>query len=427
MMRRSPIILSLATTALVAAMVSGCGSSGSNSGGGSGGSGGTVHLGLVVPLTGTLSQAGQDMQNGAKVAAAEINKAGGINGKQLVLDISDDGSDPTKTAQATRDLIAGGHKLVLGGLSSTECSAINSLVPHSGAVYIATTCVDGTLTGTPGKKGTANVFRTGLSNNAALPQVKDQPKIVSNAVPGITTWDYFGYDYSFGHQQETNFANSLKATVPGASVGSTVFAPLTSQNFRPYVSQLATGVNSGSSGRALFLGTYGAGSVSFFQQADSFNFLPKYKLIFTTGDPWDVLLSLKGSFPSMWTWYDYVWSAYDNPTNTAFVKDFRSANNRLPGGWAAEAFNGVQAYAAAIKKAGTDDPAKVSAALAGVSYPSTQGTQTIDATTHQADTNIVMSNVQGDPASPDGVKTLRNVLVHPDGSQSDGAVVQTAP
>jgi hypothetical protein len=25
------------------------------------------------------------------------------------------------------------------------------------------------------------------------------------------------------------------------------------------------------------------------------------------------------------------------------------------------------------------------------------------------------------------VKTLRNVLVHPDGSQSDGAVVQTAP
>jgi branched-chain amino acid transport system substrate-binding protein len=417
-MRRTSLIPALAAAALIAGTVSACGSS-SNAGDSGGG---TITLGMLAPLNGTFAQSGKDMVNGAKIAVAEINAAGGVNGKKLELDVKDDGSDPQKTSQATRDLASAGHKLMLGAFTSTECLAVKSLIKATGGVYIAPTCVDPTITGAPGKPGTANVFRTGLRSSPD--QVVDQklPSIMHDLAPDAKTWDYFGYDYSFGHQQESTFAAHITSVSSDLKVGSKVFIPLTSQNFRPYVSKLASAVESDSSGRGLFLGTYGAGTGSFLQQAAGFNFLDKYKMIWTSGDPWDVLTATNGSFPKLWNSYDYMWAAYDNSTNTQFVKDFQKAYGHMPGGNAAEQFNAVQAYAAAIEKAKSTDPNAVAKALAGLTFKATQGEMTIDATTHQADNNQVLSELQGDPSSPDGVKVLRTVIVNPkDASYADGA------
>lgn len=416
-MRRTLVLPTLAAAALIAGTMSACG--GNSSDGNS--SGDTVTLGMIAPLNGTFAQAGKDMVDGAKVAVSEINAAGGVDGKKLELDIKDDGSDPQKTSQATRDLASAGHKLMFGALSSTECLAVKSLTTATGGVYIAPTCVDPSITGGPGQQGTDNVFRTGLRSSPDQPVDQKLPSILHSLAPDANVWDYFGYDYSFGHQQQSTFAGNITGVDGSIKLGSTVFAPLNSQDFRPYVSKLASAVNSDSSGRALFLGTYGAGSSSFLQQAASFDFLDKYKMIYTTGDPWGVLTPLNGKFPKLWTSYDYLWAAYDNATNKAFVKDFKDATGHMPGGWSAESFNAVQAYAAAIKKAKSSDPSAVSKALAGLTFPSTQGDMTIDATSHQANTNQVLGNVEGDTSAPDGVKFLRVVVVNPkDASATDG-------
>ncbi|WP_020659101.1 ABC transporter substrate-binding protein [Amycolatopsis benzoatilytica] len=413
-MRRTPLLPTLAAAALIAGAVPACSSSGASAGD-------TVTLGMIAPLNGTFAQAGKDMVNGANVAVAQINAAGGVDGKKLQLDIKDDGSDPQKTSQAARDLASAGHLLTFGALSSTECLAVKSLVKATGGVYLAPTCVDPTITGGPGQKGTDNVFRTGLRSSPEQPVDQKLPAIIAGLAPQAKVWDYFGYDYSFGHQQQSTFDSKI-TRVAGVTAGSTVFAPLNSQDFRPYVSKLASAVASDPAGRALFLGTYGAGTSSFLQQAAGFSFLDKYKMIYTTGDPWDVLTPLKGNFPKLWTSYDYLWPAYDNATNRAFVKDFQKANGRMPGAWSAESFNAVQAYAAAIAKAKSAEPSAVSKALAGLTFPSTQGDLTIDPVSHQANTNQVLGNVVGDPASPDGVKFLDVIVVHPqDASTAKGS------
>ena len=88
----------------------------------------------------------------------------------------------------------------------------------------------------------------------------------------------------------------------------------------------------------------------------------------------------------------------------------------------AEQFSAVQAYAAAIAKAKSTDPNAVAKALAGLTFKATQGEMTIDATTHQANNNQVLSQLEGDPSSADGIKILRTVIVNPkDASYQDGA------
>ena len=52
-------------------------------------SGGTVKIGLVTAVTGSNSLVGEEATEAANLAISEINAAGGVNGQQLELVITD--------------------------------------------------------------------------------------------------------------------------------------------------------------------------------------------------------------------------------------------------------------------------------------------------------------------------------------------------
>src|ERR1700738_1312029 len=52
--------------------------------------GATIKIGMYVPVTGPAAEQGLWAQNGAKLALAAVNKAGGVLGKQVELVIEDD-------------------------------------------------------------------------------------------------------------------------------------------------------------------------------------------------------------------------------------------------------------------------------------------------------------------------------------------------
>ena len=53
-----------------------------------------IRIGLMCPLTGKWASEGQDMQQIVSLLVSEVNKAGGINGKQIELIVEDDAGDP---------------------------------------------------------------------------------------------------------------------------------------------------------------------------------------------------------------------------------------------------------------------------------------------------------------------------------------------
>src|SRR5215831_18827467 len=62
----------------------------------------TTTIGVAGPLTGQYASFGQQLRNGAELAAADINAAGGVLGKKITLEYGDDACDP-KQARAVAE------------------------------------------------------------------------------------------------------------------------------------------------------------------------------------------------------------------------------------------------------------------------------------------------------------------------------------
>ncbi|HOR85487.1 MAG TPA: branched-chain amino acid ABC transporter substrate-binding protein [Bacillota bacterium] len=79
---------------------------------------GEILLGIMVPVTGSEATYGKDMENAIKIAAEEINAAGGVLGKELKFTLGDDGCDPQMCTAAASKLVSSEVVAVLGGYCS---------------------------------------------------------------------------------------------------------------------------------------------------------------------------------------------------------------------------------------------------------------------------------------------------------------------
>src|SRR6187399_2151120 len=64
-----------------------------------------IAIGVAGPMTGGEATFGKQMKDGAELAVADINAAGGVMGKKLKLEVGDDACDP-KQARAVAEKFA---------------------------------------------------------------------------------------------------------------------------------------------------------------------------------------------------------------------------------------------------------------------------------------------------------------------------------
>ncbi len=110
-----------------------------------------IKIGMVAPLTGPIADAGRYGVQGARLAVEEVNKAGGVLGRQLELAIEDDQSLNPSTVLAfakladDKDIVA-----FLGPTRSTQIQSIAPSVKQAGRpVMIGGTDPSLTLAGNP--------------------------------------------------------------------------------------------------------------------------------------------------------------------------------------------------------------------------------------------------------------------------------------
>lgn len=100
----------------------------------------TITLGQSAALTGPAQQLGIEMRDGATAYFDHVNAQGGVNGRQIKLLSLDDGYDPVKAADNTKQLIDKENVFSLFGYVGTPTSnaslpfAINAEVPFFGAL-----------------------------------------------------------------------------------------------------------------------------------------------------------------------------------------------------------------------------------------------------------------------------------------------------
>jgi branched-chain amino acid transport system substrate-binding protein len=98
---------------------------------GSTSSAGPIKLALVEAQSGQLSSLGAWELKGAKLAVNEWNKAGGINGRQIQLDVFDDQGDPTVGTNLARKISGEGYIAMIGTAESAVTIAMAPILQQA--------------------------------------------------------------------------------------------------------------------------------------------------------------------------------------------------------------------------------------------------------------------------------------------------------
>ena len=140
-----------------------------------------VKLVDVVELSGAGATAGTNWKNGIDLAVADINAKGGILGKQIEIVHYDTQTNPGNTRAAVQRAIDEGTYAVLGPVFSGPIGASMQISQRAEIAQI----VGGEAAGLT-KQGNEYLFRTSLSQTAAMPKIakylKDTVKAASVAV-----------------------------------------------------------------------------------------------------------------------------------------------------------------------------------------------------------------------------------------------------
>lgn len=106
-----------------------------------------VRIGFLGTLTGRHADLGTAGRDGVILAVEEINRRGGINGRQVELVVRDDRGDPATAKQAVRELIDRKVAAVVGPMTSAMALAAVPVVNGSPVVMVSPTVSSNDLTG----------------------------------------------------------------------------------------------------------------------------------------------------------------------------------------------------------------------------------------------------------------------------------------
>jgi branched-chain amino acid transport system substrate-binding protein len=148
--RRFPLLAWLAALALVLAA---CGDDDGD--GGAGGEEGPIRIGVPVPLSGENAPAGEDILNGANLAAEHINADGGVLGRDIEIVSEDDACSAQVGSQAAEALIAAEVAAVAGGYCSTASLPELQAFSRAGIPFVMDASTNAELT----EMGLAEAFR----------------------------------------------------------------------------------------------------------------------------------------------------------------------------------------------------------------------------------------------------------------------------
>ena len=353
----SPVIALLITTAL---FVTGCNNTG---GGGTSGGGDKVRIGVFMSLTGSTANFGISSVNGIKMAADEVNAAGGINGKQVEMLVQDDRSDASEAATIVTKFVTQDQvHAILGEVASSRSIAAAPIAQNAKIPMLTPSSTNPEVT----KKGNF-IFRSCFIDpvqGAAIAQFAAKTLNAKRAAIMVDRKN----DYSTGLEKVI----SEVFTRMGGQIVATQSYQEGDQDFNAQLTSLK-----GANPEVIFVpGYYNDVGLVAKQARDKGINVP-----LIGGDGWDSAqlyaiggAALNGSF------FTNHYSPFDtDPKVQKFVNDYKARYGGVPDALAATAYDAAQIMMDAIKRAGSLDGTAIRDALAATNnFPGVTGNVTFN-------------------------------------------------
>ena len=354
-----------------------------------------IKVGVILPISGGAAYVGQGIGDGVRLAVKEINDAGGIKGRKLEILLRDEQLKPDVALAAAKELISKeGVKLFIGPATSATGLAVSELAKEEKVVNISPSAKTEAITGA---KLHDYIFQlaptTDIDGVRAVEVLKQM---------GAKSLCFTGFDYAYSH----DWFKSIRANMgTDLTDGGEFLVPLNATDYSATVTQLIA--NSCDT----VVGTmYGGGFISFVKQATPFGLFQSKKLLWgsNTGD-YAVAKALGADFPDgMWASSADVWYYEGSDEHKKYQAGLAELQGRKETDmWPITGYNAVKFLAAAIEKAGTDEPKAVRDALEGLTISSPLGDLTIDPKPHRAGSPEFYGQIS--TVGDDKVKRLTNM------------------
>ncbi len=301
-------------------------------------------IGVGGPMTGPNAAFGAQLQKGAEQAAADINAAGGINGEQIKIVLGDDVSDAKQGVSVANKFAADGVKFVVGHFNSGVSIPASEVYAENGILEVTPAATNPVFT----ERGMWNTFRVcgrdDQQGAVAGKYIADNFKDVKVAVVHDKT------PYGQGLADET------KKAMNGLGITEAMYEGITAGE-KDYSALIAKMKEAGV-GLVYFGGLHTEAGLIMRQMADQ-----GLKAVLMSGDgiTSNELASIAGDAVNG-TLMTFPPDPRLNPNAAEAVKKFRDAGFE-PEAYTLYSYAALQVIADAAKKAGSNDPEAVAAAL----------------------------------------------------------------
>jgi len=352
-----------------------------------------VKLGIVSSRTGPLALYGLAGIEGARIAVAELNAAGGLLGHRVDLIVRDDGSTVEGGAREAREAVLNDEvAALLGPVGSDVLLAVSDVAQETRTVLLSHTANTERAFVERGHRYVFSVVpNTFIEGGAMGLYLAERP---------WRRYVLLGPDYEFGHSQAEAFERRLREKRPDVDIVGRMWCKPGAADFGPVIRAIRA-----ADPDAVYANLFGTDLVTFTRQARGTGFFER--MGFAALYDVDALQALGKDAVEGVIGYErgpfhVIRRLAPGERFEAFVRAYGAAANKYPSAWAINACDAVMAWARAAGKAGTFDSDAVASALEGLELDSLRGPGIfIRPADHQANVGSYIGVVAWDPGFPD--------------------------
>src|SRR5713101_1120234 len=295
-------------------------------------------------------------RKGWQLAVEEINAAGGINGKKLVVVSKDDGGKPADAQTAANELVSSENVAMLAGAFLSNIGlAVSDFANQKKVFFLAAEPLTDAITWAKGNRYTFRLRPSNYMQAAML--VEEAAKLPAKR------WATIAPNYEYGQSAVAVFKKLMLEKRPDIQWVDEQWPPQGKIDAGPVVQAVAA-----ANPEAILNVTFAADLVKLVREGNTRGlFRDRAVVSFLTGEP-EYLDPLKD----------------ETPEHDAFLKAYQAKYNDYPRLGSIVGYQTIKAAAAILAKANSTDPEKLIAATEGLSMPSPFGEITFRKIDHQS-------------------------------------------
>lgn len=280
-------------------------------------------------------------RKGMELALKEINDAGGIKGKKLVIISKDDGGKPGEALTAANELVSReGVVMIAGGFLSNVGLALSDFAKQKKVMYLAAEPLTDAIVWS---KGNDYTFRLRTSNYMQAAMLAEEA-----AKLPAKRWATIAPNYEFGQSFVAVFKDLLKKRRPDVEFVAEQWPPLNKIDAGPVLQAIDAAKPD-----AILNATFAGDLVKLVREGNTRGvFKDRAVVSYLTGEP-EYLDALKSETPEGWIVTGYPWYSIDTPEHKAFLDAYQQLNKDYPRLGSIVGYSTVKSIAAVLNA--TDD------------------------------------------------------------------------